>query len=201
MSLAQHAAARLLLARQRSMTSLMEQEIAAETSDMEFYAADYVPLYFDLASRVESDCAQMVAYRSATLRGQLLWMVFTQGKAKAYHASCTDPFEAFDRAARALARRKALKAQWHEVEALARDLLRGRQRFDVRVEDLHASPLCALGVEGFRAAFGLSRVTWIPGWLAALLMKIEPQVGFVLHAAAQRHARKDAAAEALPLTA
>ncbi|MGR3493338.1 MAG: hypothetical protein ACU0DW_14905, partial [Shimia sp.] len=62
---APHAAARLLLARQRPMTSLMEQEIAAETSDMEFHCTDYVPLYFDLAHRIESDCAQMVAYRAA----------------------------------------------------------------------------------------------------------------------------------------
>jgi hypothetical protein len=33
----------------------------------------------------------------------------------------------------------------------------------------------------------MKRVTRIPGWLAALLMKVEPQMGFVIHAAMQRH--------------
>ena len=35
----------------------------------------------------------------------------------------------------------------------------------------------------------MGRFNRMPGWLAALAMKIEPQMGFVIHAAMQRHAK------------
>lgn len=187
MTLEKHAATRLLLAKQRQMTSLLEKEIIAESSDVVFSKEDWVPLYMDLGNMVVSDCGQFTAYRAATLKGQLIWMVYTSGKEKGYHAMCDDPVDAIERAKETWNHRRAIRQNWCHVEKLQRDLLRGRQRFDVRVEDLKASPLCSLGIEGFRSAVGLGRITRIPGWLAALLMKIEPQMGFVLYEAKCRH--------------
>jgi len=184
-----HIAARTLLAHQRPMTSLMEKEIATVSTDMVFDKSDWVPLYFDRGNAVVSDCGQLTAYRAATLKGQLLWMVFTPGKLRGFHADCTDPVEAMDQAKASLMHRRAVRQDWTLVEQTARDLMVGRQRFSVRVEDLHASPLCAMGIEGFRRTIGMGNVTRMPGWMAALLMKIEPQMGFVIHAALQRQNR------------
>lgn len=189
-----HTAARLQLAKQRQMTSLIDQEILSHSTKMMFTKADWVPLYFDRGNKVTSDDGQMSAYRAVTLKGELLWMVFTPTKECGYHASCSDPFEAMECAQTSWANRRALRQDWDQVEHTARDLLTGRKRFDVRIEDLAASPLCTLGIEGFRATCGMKRVTRIPGWFAALLMKIEPQMGFVIHAAMQRHAASQAVA-------
>jgi len=67
------------------------------------------------------------------------------------------------------------------------DLRRGRRHLRVSVEDAHASPLCSLGIEGFCASMGLAQVPAISGRLAGWLMRIEPQLGFVIDAAWQRH--------------
>lgn len=185
-----HADARLLLAKHRQMTSLMDKEIIAEGADMVFDNANYVPLYYDRGYSVVSDCGEITAYRAITLKGQSLWMVFTPSKAHGYHATCTDPVEAIEAARATWAHRRAVRQDWGQVEKTARDLIWGRQRFDVREEDLIASPLCALGIQGFRASIGMSRITKMPGRLAALVMMLEPQMGFVIHAAMQRHAQQ-----------
>lgn len=192
-----HTAARLLLAQQRSMTSLMEMEIASAGPDMVFTKTDWVPLYYDRGHAVTAERGRITAFRALTLKGQFLWMVFVQDKVRGYHAMTDDPFDAIELAKASWAHRRAVRQEWDLVEATARDLLTGRQRFDVRIEDLHASPLCHLGCEGFRRAIGFGRVNRMPGWLAALAMKIEPQVGFVIHAAILRHrATQDADAQA-----
>ena len=183
-----HAAARLQLAQQRKSTSLIDQEIASAGPDMVFTKADWVPLYFDRGNDVSGDRGRIVAFRALTLKGQFLWMVFAQDKARGYHASTDDPFEAIEMAKASWAHRRAVRQEWHVIEATARDLIWGRQSFDVRREDLHASPLCSLGAEGFLAAIGAGRAQRLPGRLAALLMKIEPQMGFVLYEAMQREA-------------
>lgn len=183
-----HSTARLLLAQQRRMTSLMEMEIASSGPDLVFTKADWVPMYFDRGHAVTSDCGKITAFRALTLKAQFLWMVFASDKARGFHASTHDPHDAIDKARAAWAHRRAVRQEWHLVESTARDLLWGRQSFDVRREDLHASPLCTLGAEGFLAAIGAGRAQRIPGRLAALLMKVEPQMGFVLHAAMQRRA-------------
>lgn len=196
-----HSAARLLLAQQRRMTSLMDMEIASAGPDMVFTKADWVPLYFDRGHGVTSDCGKITAFRALTLKGHFLWMVFAHDKARGYHASTQDPHDAIDMAKASWAHRRAVRQEWDLVERTARDLMLGRQRFDVRIEDLHASPLCHLGGEGFRRAIGCGRVNRMPGWLAALAMKIEPQMGFVIHAAIQRNAAAqggEARAEGIP---
>ncbi len=182
-----HPAACLRLAQDRPMTSHIDSDVIAVSADMVFDRSDYVPLYYDLGHKITSDCGTIDAYRALAMTGDFHWLVFTPGKRKGYHAQCEDPFEAMERAKQCWAHRRAVRQEWVSVEATARDLLWGRQSFDVTVDDLIASPLCHMGIEGCRKTLGLSRVTRISGRLAALIMKIEPQMGFVIHAAMQRH--------------
>lgn len=182
-----HAPALRMLAKERQMTSLIEKEIISAGADFVFDKTNWVPLYFDRNYAVTSDCGKMTAYRAVTTKGQLLWLVFTPAKSHGYHALCADPVAAMEEAQRAWARRRAVRQDWASVERSARDLIFGRQKFDIRLEDAQASPLCTLGIEGFLAAIGMSRVKRISGRMAGLLMKIEPQMGFVIYEAMQRH--------------
>lgn len=187
-----HSTARLLLAKQRQMTSLIDQEIASQSSDMVFTKADWVPLYYDRGYAVQSDCGQMTAYRAVTLKGEYLWMVFSPTRTRGYHASATDPVEAMEQAQQSWSERRTVRSNWVEVEQTAKDLITGRQKFDVTIEDVYASPLCSLGIEGFREAFFIKRFNRVPGRLIALLMKVEPQLGFVIHEAKLRQGALDA---------
>lgn len=183
-----HKVARQLLVQERGPGTMSYRKIIEGSADMVHYRADRVPLYYDRGNKVASACGKIAAYRAVTLRGQFLWLVFHEDKALGYHALCLDAGKAIAMAQDAWARCRAVRQEWDTVERTARDLIWGRQRFDVRIEDLWASPLCHLGFEGFRRAIGMGRVSRISGRAAALLMKIEPQMGFVIHAAMQRHA-------------
>ena len=187
MSRSKHRAAKHLLASQRQMTSLIDKEIISSGSEFAYYRKDWVPLYYDTGYAVTSDCGKLIAYRAATLRGQLLWLVFHPNKKHGFHAIADDPLLAMDHAQAAWARRAHVRKNWSEVEDAARDLIIGRQNFTVSLEVADASPLCALGIEGFMRSIGMARVRHMPGRLAALLMRLEPQIGFVIYEALQRH--------------
>jgi hypothetical protein len=176
-----------MLAKQRQLTSLIDMEIIAESTDMVFQKTDWVPLYMDRGYSVVSDCGRMRAFRSITMKGQLLWLVFTPGKTRGYHATAVDPLDAMEQAQESWAKRREVRQNWDQVERTASDLIWGRQRFDITIEDLDACPLCTLGIEGFRNAIGMRRVTRMSGRAAALLMKLEPQMGFVISASMERH--------------
>lgn len=181
-----HIAACERLARERPMTSLIDRDILAESADMIHDKADYIPLYYDLGHAVTSDCGTMTAYRAITMRGELHWLVFTEGKTRGYHGMCEDPFLAIERARAVRVARRKVKSEWAAVEKTARDLIWGRTRFWVTVEDLEASPLCTAGIDAYRTRFGLTRFRRAPGRFVALLMLFEPQIGFILHAAMVR---------------
>lgn len=200
MTQAKHNAAMKLLADQRQMTSLIEKEIIAQGADFIFYKKDWVPLYYDTNYTVTSDCGMITAYRAATLSGKLLWLVFHPNKTHGYHALDDDPIAAIERAESAWARRAHVRQNWPEVEAAVCDLILGRQKFKIRMEDAEASPLCVLGIEGFMSSIGMANVRQMPGRLAAMLMKVEPQMGFVIYEALQRH-RKSMPQTGLPVPA
>ena len=195
-----HNAARYLLASQRQMTSLTDKEILSQGVDFVFYKTDWVPLYYDTGYVVTSDCGMIKACRAATLTGQLLWLVFHPKKAHGYHALEQDPVAAIERAQAVWARRAQVRTNWAEVEQSARDLIMGRQKFDIRMEDAEASPLCILGIQGFLRGIGMANVRRMPGRLAAMLMKVEPQMGFVIYEALQRH-RAAVPHKAMPIPA
>lgn len=182
-----HQAAKRLLAKQRQMTSLIDKEIISSGGAFVFDKTDWVPLYYDTGYAVRSDCGDIIAYRAATLSGQLLWLVFTTGKKRGYHAIADDPVQAMADAKAVWARRAMVRANWEDVTRTAGELRAFRARFDIRIEDAEASPLCSLGIEGFMRAIGMGHVRRMPGWLAGWLMKLEPQMGFVIYEAMQRH--------------
>lgn len=188
MSVSKSTAAKRLLAKQRQMTSLIDQEIVSDGRDFVFDKTDWVPLYFDKGYAVRSDCGKVIAYRAVTLDLQLLWLVFGEGKQRGYHAIEADPVAATHAAKATWARRAFVRSNWSEVEQVAQDLILGRARFDILWEDAVASPLCSLGIEGFIRSIGMPRVRRMNGRLAACLMKIEPQMGFVIYEAMQRRA-------------
>lgn len=192
MTHSKHQVAKLLLAKQRPMTSLIDKGIISSGEEFVFDKTDWVPLYYDKGYAVRSECGEVIAYRAATLDGVLLWLVFTPSKRRGYHALTRDPVQAIADAKAVWTRRAVVRNRWDEVQQSARDLRLMRSRFDIRMEDAEASPLCSLGIQGFMRAIGMGRVRSMPGWLAGWLMKLEPQMGFVIFEAMQRHAHRTA---------
>ena len=175
------------LANERQMTSLMEKEVVAGIGDFVYDRANWVSLYYDTGRRAHSDDGTQVAYRAITTDGQLLWYVKTDGKAHMYHSLATCPFEAFEEANAAIAKRRSVKSGWADVQAHAWRLATFRERHDVLIKDAYASPLCPLGIQSFLRSVGIGKAKRIPGFLAGWLMLIDPQLGFVIHEARLRH--------------
>lgn len=174
------------LAKERQMTSLLEREIVPASGAIQPNRENWVRMWVDTGHVVRGDRPGVRATRGIDDRGQLMWLVHRDGKALGYHATAADPVAAIEQAEAAWAHRKAVRQRWREVEALARDLRSGRRSFDVRFEDAAASPLCEVGIRAFLRRVGLSPDGAISGWFAAQLMRVEPQVGFVIYEAARR---------------
>lgn len=177
------------LAAERQMTSLIDKDIIATGEAFTFYRPDWVPLYYDRGNEITSDDGSQTAYRAITTRGDLLWLVFSVGKTRGYHADVECPFDACHIARTALTRRRAIKQHaWQEVRQLAHDLRLRRLKMEVLIEDAEASPLCAMGTRYFLRRIGRPNVKRMSGFTLAWLMLLDGQLGFVLHQAAQRQA-------------
>lgn len=185
---------RATLAKQRQMMSLIEREILSGSDQIVPHSENWVRMWVDTGHRVSSGCGTMVAERGITRDGQLIWLITRAGKRHGFHATAADPFAAFEQARAAQARRREVRADWARVTRLRRDLLTGRVSFDVTLDDAAASPLCAVGIAAFMARIGMGRVRRVSGRIAALMMLIEPQVGFVIYEAAARQGRLPRAA-------
>ena len=168
------------------MTSLLEREILASSPDLVRDTANWVNMWVDLGHNVSFDRGRITAYRGIDSQGTLMWMVRHAEKSHGYHALHADPLAAIEEATAAWAGRRAVRARWDQVEAIARDLLTGREAFHVTRADAHRSPLCTVGIDSFMDRMRLGHVQTLSGRAAALLMKIEPQVGFVIDAAHTR---------------
>lgn len=189
------------LAQERQMMSLIDQDIIALGGDFIPQRSDWISLFYDSAHKVTSDDGSQYAYRAITTRGELLWFVFSNGKARGYHSEADCPFDAFKEARAALAQRRQIKSRWTELQRIARALRRRQARFDILIEDAHSSPLCPMGTRHFLRSVGLSGITRLSGFKLAWLMLLEPQLGFVIHQAALRQgllSAGDAASIALP---
>ena len=175
------------LVAERQFVSLMEKEFAIATQDFTFSRDDWVPMWVDNGNTVISDDGTCKALRGITTSGQLVWLVFRDGKSRGFHSTQADPFAAIAEAKRTWQRRKDVRRDWGTVRRVSRALLTGRMRFDVRMEDAEASPLCTLGIEGFLRGIGLPQARRIPGWSAAALLLVDDQIGFVIYEAYLRH--------------
>ncbi|MEL6571403.1 MAG: hypothetical protein AAFQ64_07090 [Pseudomonadota bacterium] len=167
----------------RGGLSLIEQDFAIE-AQVERETADWVPMWVDLEHAVRSTRHQATAYRAITDDGILLWYVRHDKKKRGYHSRASTAVDAFADAAQTWQTRRAIKRNWDQLKALQTDVLMGRKTVDVTIEDARAGGLCTLGIEGFMRRFGIANRTRISGRLAALLMKVEPQMGFALYRAA-----------------
>ncbi|WP_299148361.1 hypothetical protein [uncultured Tateyamaria sp.] len=145
-----------------------------------------VTLWYDPANAIRSNFGTMTAYRAITTGGDLLWHVVFENGASVYHAQCDDPYVAMTQASEAQCAQRQLMDQWHSVQAIARDLLAGRQAFDVTLEDARHAPMCPLGFRAVMTSAGLFGLKRISGKTAARLMRAEPQIGFVIYAVWKR---------------
>ncbi|MDJ1006699.1 MAG: hypothetical protein QNJ13_02650 [Paracoccaceae bacterium] len=177
------------LAMDRQMTSLLDREILTYSDEIVFERENWVGAFVDYGHAVSFDEGRMTSYRAVEAReGRLFWFVRRSDRKLGYHAARHDPLDAAEEADGAWRGRRAVRQDWDFVEGLAKDLIAGRRRFRVHIEDAFNSPLCPMGIEGFLRSVGLRNVKEISGRFAAFLMKIEPQVGFVIHQAYRRHA-------------
>lgn len=191
-------ALRQKLAKDRRMVSLIEREYLTHSPDIVFERENWVSAFVDYGHEVSFDRGRTRVCRAVNVRdGALFWMVRQQGKRLGYHAEGDDPLAAVEQAETAWAGRRAVRQNWAEVEALAADLLTGRRSFRVRVQDAFDSPLCSMGVRGFLASMRMSEDRDVSGRMAAMLMKIESQVGFVIHQAHLRVSAEQPVAEAI----
>lgn len=175
-----------ILINTRQMTSLIDREIALAANEVKRETVNWVPMWVDWNHAVRSDCNSATALRAITDHGELLWYVRHDSKKHGYHSLADCPFTAFDEAMQAWRMRKLVRGQWPQVRNLSRDLITGRKTLVVTVQDADQSALCSLGIKWFCDRLHISRKTALSGRTAALLMKIEPQLGFVIYEAAQR---------------
>lgn len=186
---ADHGQLKTRLAKTRQMMSLIEKDIIAGSSHIVRHTENWVPMWIDEGHQIGSDCGTMNAVRGIGFDGTLMWLVRHDSKTYGYHSQATCPFEAFEDARDAWSRRAQVRAEWSDVERITRELLTGRLRFRVTRADAYASPLCRAGIDGFMASIGMPNVQSISGRTAALLMRIDPQIGFVIREAHRRHVR------------
>jgi len=119
-----------LLAKQRQMTSLIDQEIIAEGETMTFAKIGRTALYFDLCNMVTSDCGRKRAFRGVTKKGQLIWLCFDALGTKAQMSFASDPFDAMDQMAPSTLPAKASTPDSHGFDFVAPQLLAARFNFD-----------------------------------------------------------------------
>ncbi|WP_417524254.1 hypothetical protein [Marinovum sp.] len=183
---------RARLAVERKLLFAEYPGLQATPGDIQWQSEAWVKMWVDMSYCVFSEDGAMYARRGITDDGQMIWQIRHLQRPLAFHALGHDPEQAFTRASTAWARCDALAERRGEIKALCRDLLLGRERFEVTVEDAAASPLSSVEVRFFMRRMGLSRRRRVSGRLAALMALVEPQVGIVILTAHRRQARRTA---------
>jgi hypothetical protein len=171
------------LANTRPTLSNAEADALVKANPFTYVDRTWVTLWYDPAHMVTSDCGRMTAYRAITATGDLLWYVAPDGDAPVYHAQCADPFEAMEHAAASVGIRSDVARRWAHIERLAGELRNGTLEFDVTFEDARHSPVCPTGFRTVMASLGLFGARTMSGRVAAMLMRVEPSVGFIIHTA------------------
>lgn len=170
----------------RQMTSLIDREMALAANEVKRETVNWVPMWVDWGHTVRSDCDTATAIRAISDKGEMLWYVRHDRKKHGFHSIQSDPFSAFSEAMAAWKKRAQVRAEWTIVKALSRDLILGRENFRVTMDDAEQSALCTLGIKWFRDRMRIAHKPDVSGRTAGLLMKIEPQMGFIIYEAAQR---------------
>ena len=172
-----------ILMGERKTLSAGEKEAIADASAFTYVDRTWVTLWYDPAHAIRSKCGGMTAFRAITSTGDLLWYVAPEGDAPVYHAQCADPFEAIEHATVALGAQADLNRRWAHIERLAHGLRSGALKFNVTPEDARRVPMRPTLFKAFMAVVDLFGTRAISGRTAAMMMKVEPSIGFVIHAA------------------
>lgn len=179
------------IAFQRPMISLLDRELLAISDDIVEERENWIRAFVDYGHAIECPNGQATAFRALDAsEGSLFWLVRREGKHHGFHSRAVDAYDAIDEAHAAWQCRRQVRQDWAFVERLMRDALLGRIQFKVRIEDAHSSPLCGMGIDAFLTRMRLEHVREISGRMAAILMWIDPQVGFVLYEAHRRSTRE-----------
>ena len=170
----------------RPMTSLLDKEILLATDMIQPGLDRWVGALVDCGNFVPTGDGRIVAWQAIDRRGCLFWLVVSRYEAMRYHSTQASPHAALTEAKAAFSRRRHAKREWPKIEALTHDLLHFRRRLTVTRDDAQDAGLSMLAISSFCERVGLGQRMRIPGWLAAFLMRWEPDIGFALHAAAKR---------------
>lgn len=172
-----------LVVMDRQMTSLMDRAFLSVGPHLVRDQSNWVGCWMDTGYRVGADTGDIEAVRAVTDAGQLIWMVRHPDKTFGYHADANDPFAAMAQARCAWARRREIKSRWAEVKALRREVIAGRRKLVVHIDDARDAGLCDLGIRGFLRALGQGARVQMPGRVLAVLSYFEKQAAYALWAA------------------
>lgn len=194
-----HAPLKAKLIGQRQMLSLIEKEIAMNVGDLVQDRENWVRMWVDTGHIVTSDNGIIQAFRGIDFDGTLMWLVRHPNKKHGYHSRLSDPFAAMLEATHAWQERRRVRGRWPLVKAIAWDLILGRKSFDVTRDDAHRSALCGAGVDAFMKRVGCEKRHGFQGRTAALLMLLEPQLGFVIYTAFEREQAQQSKSHPRPI--
>ncbi|MEL6617416.1 MAG: hypothetical protein AAFP16_00965 [Pseudomonadota bacterium] len=146
-----------------------------------------VQIWYDTANAVQSQFGTLTAYRAITLRGELLWFVHEHGRGDRFHAVTDTALDAMCMANAAWDQAQRACAMAVQLTRLTQDIRRGRVRFHATLEDAQHTPMSPLGFRAVLDGAGLFGVSRISASTLVRMMRREPQLTYVLHAAWERH--------------
>ena len=179
----------------RPDTSLIDKEILSEGDHLRFDKSNWVRCWYDTDHRYEDPSGEVRVLRAISTEGELFWLVHHENKKHPFHADTDTGEEAVEMARLFWGRRRVTRCRMAHFSKLRREVLLGRQRETVLVEDAARAGLCAMGKRAFMRRMGIGNRAAVSTRVVALLSFVEPQAGMVLQAAFDRKARNAAPEE------
>lgn len=158
----------------------------------QFDVSHGVQSWHDTEHCVQSGFGTLTATRAITMTGTMFWRVTDPERGHVYHALATDPYLAMDTALRAWDRARQVRDAPAALHRLVSDLRRGAVEFRIELDDAVATPLSIFGFRALLDTQGLSDQKRISATSVLPLMKAEPLVAHVIHAAWERHQSQSA---------
>ncbi|WP_299686928.1 hypothetical protein [uncultured Tateyamaria sp.] len=142
-----------------------------------------VQSWYDTEHTARSGFGTLTASRAITMSGVLFWRVCDPNRGLVYQAQAEDPNTAMDMALRAWDAARQLRDAPAALHRLIAELRRGHVDFRVELSDALATPLSIFGFRALLDASGLSDLSRISAQSLLRLIKSEPLVMHVMHAA------------------
>ncbi|MEM9872351.1 MAG: hypothetical protein AAF822_13965 [Pseudomonadota bacterium] len=149
----------------------------------QFDVSHGVQSWHDTENAVQSGFGTLTAQRAITVNGDLFWRVTDPKRRLVFHAQSAKAHDAMDLALRAWDNARQLRDAPGQLNHLVTELRRGSIAFGVQVSDAAATPLSVIGFRALLEASGLKDLRRISALSVLHLMKTEPLVLHVIHAA------------------